>query len=349
MHVFRDNYVEAKVRGKKSFLLERQQLYSLAEFRTQGEILGFLADGPYGPDLSKLQDSSSPAELERAVRASFARVVRNLLFSARGNVKDFLENYLRRFDAYDLATLLIYRAQGRSLEEYLGARQPLSNFSDKEVRRLFSIGDPDDLLEEEGDDTLRTRMEGISLEELTPDKAALVRDIFNGWAEERFFKYLSRKLHGRDRGSCSSIVGESLELVNLSVILRSRVIGLTSIKEHLVPARWKLSKKALDRLLAAEDLGQTFDRASSIKVFRVLLSGARQKYEETKSLAFLEIATRNHMLDISRDVLLRYPHTIGVVLAFLTLKENEARNIAALVSGVGAGLGPEAIRPLLVT
>lgn len=348
VHLLRDNYTEAKVRGKKSFLLERQQLYSLAEFRSQSEILGFLADGPYGPELSKLQESSSPVETERAVRLSFARSVKNLISSAKGNVRQFLTEYSSRFDAYDLATLLIYKIQGKTLEEYLATRQPLSALSEKRVRRLYAAEDPPDVLEEIGDEALQSRMEGISLEELTPDKASLIRDIFNGWGEERFFNYVNKKLHGRDRNSCLPIVGTSIDLLNLSVILRSKLIGISNVRDHLIPTQWKLSEKALNQVLSAEDLVQTLDMASSLRQYRSLLSGARQKYEESKSLAFLEVAVRKHMVEVSRDVLLRFSYSIGVVLAFLTLKENEARNIAAVVSGVGAGLKPETIRPLLV-
>lgn len=348
VHLLRDNYTEAKIRGKKSFLLERQQLYSLAEFRSQSEILGFLADGPYGLELSKLQESSSPVETERAVRMGFARSVRNLLASAKGNVRDFLTEYQRRFDAYDLATLLIYKSQGRSLEEYLPTRQPLSAMSEKELRRLYSHDDPLDVLEEVGEEVLLSRMKGLSFEEMTPDRASLVRDILNGWGEERFFNYVDRRLRGRDRGSCFPIVGTSVDLLNLSIILRSKLMGISNIRDHLVPARWKLSKKVVGQVLSAEDLALSLDRVSAFRYYRRLLSGMRQRYEESKSLSFLEVAVRKHMVDMSRDVLLRFPHSIGVVLAFLTLKENEARNIAAVVSGVGAGLKPETIRPLIV-
>jgi len=54
------------------------------------------------------------------------------------------------------------------------------------------------------------------------------------------------------------------------------------------------------------------------------------------------------MLDESRDILMGFPFTLGVELAFLVLKENEARNLAAVVSGIGAGLRPEQVRPLIV-
>lgn len=348
VHLLRDNYTEAKIRGKKSLLLGRQQLYSLAEFRTQSEILGFLADGPYGPELSKLQESSSPVETELAVRMGFARSVKNLIFSAKGNVKGFLMEYGRRFDAYDLATLLVYKSQGKTLEEYLPTRHHLSATSEREVRRLYSIENTADFLKHIGDEGLRSRMKGISLDLLTPDRASLVRDVFNGWGEERFFSYVADKLRGRDRNSCLPIVGTSVDLLNIAVILRSKLIGISKLRDHLVPVRWKLTERALAQILSAEDLAQTLDVASSFRQYQSLLSGVRQRYDESKSLSFLEIALRKHLADVSRDVLLKFPNSMGVVLAFLTLKENEARNIAAVVSGVGAGLKPETIRPLLV-
>jgi V/A-type H+/Na+-transporting ATPase subunit C len=348
VHILRDNYTEAKVRGKKSFLLERQQLYSLAEFRTQTEILGFLADGPYGPELSKLQESSTPVEVERAVRLSFARSLKNLVSTAKGNVKQFLIEYTRRFEAYDLAALVLFRSQEKPWEEYASTRLPLGLMNEKELHKLYSAEDLESLASQVGDKKLQERLEGIQLEGLTPDKASLVRDIFNGWGDERFYNFINKKLGGRDKESCLPIVGSSIDLLNISIILRSKLIGISGIQSHLAPVRWKLLDRGVNQLVSSEDLSQALDRSSTLPYYRKVLSGARQRYEEAKSLSFLELLTRKHMLDQSRSILLGFPYTLGVELAFLVLKENEARNLAAVVSGVGAGLKPEQVRPLIV-
>ena len=184
---------------------------------------------------------------------------------------------------------------------------------------------------------------------MTSDSASLVRDIFNGWGEEQFYNHVSKKLHGRDKSSCLPIVGANIDLVNLSIVLRSKLIGIKDALDHLVPAYWKLDRKNFEQLAAGEDLAQTLDQAATIGQYKTALSGSRQKYEESKSLGFLEISLRKQQIDVSRKVLLKFPNSIGVVLAFLTLKENEARNIAAIISGVGAGLRPDTIRPLLVS
>ena len=129
--------------------------------------------------------------------------------------------------------------------------------------------------------------------------------------------------------------------------MRSKLIGILNVREHLIPASWKLNDQAIDQLLVAQDVNQALDLASSHPYYQRILSGARQKYEETKSLSFLEVASRKHSIHISRRIFLGFPYTLGVILGFLVLKENEARNLGAIVAGVGAGMKPDQIRSLV--
>ncbi len=198
-----------------------------------------------------------------------------------------------------------------------------------------------------GDKTLEARTSNISLEEMPPEKAALVRDIFTGWGEERFYNYVVKRLHGRDRSSCLPIVGATVDLLNLSIILRSKPIGVSNVEEHLIPAQWKLDKQAVSRLVGTADVDEALEKAGSLAQYGRLMSNARQKHEETKSLAFLELDVRRYLMGQARKIFLGFPYTIGVVLAFLLFKENEARNLAAVVSGVASGLKPDQVKALI--
>jgi len=347
VHLLRDNYTEAKVRGKKRFILERQQLQSLTEFKSQAEVIGFLADSPYGAELSKLPDSASAAEAERTVSQSLARTVENIEASAKGNVRQFIIEYRRRYDARNLARLLVFKLQGRPWEEYVSTRSPLGTLSEKQLRKLYNIENSRDLIEEMADQTLEGRLENMQLESPSPDKTALIRDIIVGWGDERFYAYASNKLTGRDRTICIPIIGSAIDLGNISIILRGKLMGLADIRSHLVPVYWKLDAKTLESLLTAEDIQQTLDRISAHRYYRRILAGSRQKYDETKSLAFMEVLAREHFAKLSHEIFLGIPYNIGVILAFLVLKDNEARNLSAVISGINAGLLPEQIRPLL--
>lgn len=333
-----------KIRGEKGKLLERQQIHSLAEFRTQSEILGVLADGPYGKELSELKDGSSPIETERAVRLSFARGVKTFISSSQGSARDFLLEFSRRFDAYDLAAIVVFKSQGKSWEEFVSTRQPLALLKEAELHRLYSIDDLRTIVGVVGDRALVSRVKSFSIDDLAGERGSLVRDIITGWGEERFYNYVNDKLGGFDRESCLPIVGGTVDLANLTIILRSKLIGIPNVRDHLIPSSWKLDDRTIDQLLAAQDVAQALDLASSHPYYHAILSGARQNYEETKSLSFLEVASRKHSTRISKRIFLGFPYTLGVILAFLVLKENEARNLAAIVAGVGAGMKPDQIR-----
>jgi vacuolar-type H+-ATPase subunit C/Vma6 len=346
-HIVRDNYIIAKIRGEKGKLLERQQIHSLAEFRTQSEILGVLADGPYGKELSELKEGSSPIETERAIRLGFARGVKTLISSSQGPARDFLLEFSRRFDAYDLAAIVVFKAQGKTWEEFVSTRQPLALLKEAELHRLYSMDDLRTIVGIVGDRALANRVKGFSMEDLAGEKASLVRDIITGWGEERFYNYVNERLRGFDRQSCLPIAGGTVDLANLTIILRSKLIGIPNVRDHLIPSTWKLDDRTIDQLLVAQDVNQGLDLVSSHPYYHSILSGARQKYEETKSLSFLEVASRKHSTHISKRIFLGFPYTLGVILAFLVVKENEARNLAAIVAGVGAGLKPDEIRSLV--
>jgi len=242
---------------------------------------------------------------------------------------------------------VVFKAQGKTWEEFVSTRQPLALLKEVELHRLYSIDDLRMIVGIVGDRVLVNRVKGFSMEDLAGEKASLVRDIITGWGEERFHNFVNDKLRGIDRESCLPIAGGTVDLANLTIILRSKLIGIPNVREHLIPTSWKLNDQAIDQLLVAQDVNQALDLASSHSYYHSILSGARQKYEETKSLSFLEVASRKHSIHISRRIFLGFPYTLGIVLAFLVLKENEARNLAAIVAGVGAGMKPDQIRSLV--
>ncbi|MBO0888306.1 V-type ATPase subunit [Candidatus Bathyarchaeota archaeon] len=346
-HLVRDNFLIALMRGKRSQFLDRQQLISLAESKSQNEIIGLLSEGSYGLELSKLTSESSPIETERAIRLGFARSVRSLITASRGDTHDFLMEYRRRFDAYDLAGLVIFKAQHKSWEEYLATRQPLGLMKEQELHRLYSLDDLPTIASSAGDRHLVDRLKGFSMEDGAGDKASLLRDTINGWGEERFYKYIDDELSGADRENCRPLAGSTIDIANLTIILRSKILGATGIKDHMISSHWKLNQRSIEQLLAATDVAQALDAAAAHDYYYKVLAGARQKYEESESLAFIEVALRLLQLKLSTRLFLGFPYSVGIVLAFLVLKENEAKNLGAVLTGVGAGLPSDSLRSLL--
>jgi len=346
-HILQENYIIAKIRGEKGALLGPQQLHSLTEFRPQNEIIGALSEGPYGKELSKLREDSSPIETERAIRLGFARTVRTLMSSSQGSERVFLRQFTRRFDAYDLAALVLFKAQARTWEEYVATRQPLAIFKESELHRLYSLDDLQSIIAIAGDRALEARTQGFSMTEMEGLKASLLRDVIVGWGEERFYKYVSVEMSGADKTHCAPIAGAAVDISNLTIILRSKLIGATSIRDHLIQSSWRLDSRTVEQLFASQDAAQALDSLSSHHYYGRLLGGARQRFEESKSLAFLEIVLRKYQLKLSKRIFLGFPYSLGTILAFLIFKENEAKNISAVLTGLEAGLPQTELRSLL--
>lgn len=348
-HIARDNYLIAKIRGERSYLLESKQLLSLAESRSKAEVIGLLTEGTYGQILSKLEPAVDALMIERAVFTIFGVSLNRLLRAPAGDTREFLREYEARLEAHDFAALVVFKSIGKPWEEYLATRRPLALRREQELHRAYSVEDLGTLAAELGDRFSVARLKGFSFGELNGEKAALVKDIITGWGEERLYKYVSTKLTGPDMKNCLPIVGSAVVLTNVFIILRSKLIGITNVRPHLIPARWKLDQASIDQLIAMQDVPQVLDFMASHYYYRTIFSGARQKYEDDKSLAFLEIRLRQHQVHLSKRIFLGFPYSVGIVLAFLVLKENEARNLAGIFAGVDTGLEPDKIRSLLVT
>jgi vacuolar-type H+-ATPase subunit C/Vma6 len=348
VHLIRDNFLIAKIRGERSHLLESQQIKSLAEAHSREELVGLLVEGPYGAVLSKLEPNAPATIVERSLFSNFSTSLAQLRNASSGDTRRFLGEYEHRLAAYDLAALISFKAIGASWDEYIATRRPMSLRREQELRRLYSMEDVYAIASEAGDRFLVDHLRGFAFTDLQGEKLALAKDIVVAWGEERFYKYVTLKLKGADRKNCQPIIGSIVDVTNVLIILRSKLIGSTDIRTHLVSSRWKLDRNTVDQLITIPDVSQGLEVLASHYYYQKIFGGARQKYEDTKSLAFVESVLPEHLLHLSKRIFLGFPYSVGIVLAFLLIKENEARNLEAVFAGVEAGLPAETIRSNLV-
>jgi len=309
-HILRENYLIAKIRGQKGSLLQPEQLFSMTGLKSLQEISGALADTAYGRLLSE-GNIFSPDQRDKAINSEFRRTMNLLMTSGEGKVHEFLGEFSRYLDSRDLAALVLFKTQGKSWDEFENTRQPSRTLRKGKLQQAYSLQDLRGVLELAGDRRLVRRVEGLPLDELEGEKGALLSDTIIAFGSERFFKYVAKDLSGLDRVTCQPIIGSEVDIRNILIILRSKSIGVTTVRSHLVPARWKLDATSIDQLLSFQDVTQGLDFMASHYYYRSIFAGARQKFEDKKSLAFLEIALRLHQLQLSRRNFLGFPYSVG--------------------------------------
>src|SRR5436305_14646648 len=105
--------------------------------------------------------------------------------------------------------------------------------NEQELHRLYSIDDLSTIASEAGERHLGDRLKGFSMTDIEGEKASLVRDVIKGWGEERFYKYINKKLSGADREHCLPIAGSAIDIANLTIIVTSKTIGSCGLNDHL--------------------------------------------------------------------------------------------------------------------
>src|SRR5207244_8609765 len=94
---------------------------------------------------------------------------------SQGSARDFLSEFSRRFDAYDLAAIVVFKAKGKSWEEFVSTRQPLALLKEAEPHRLYSMDALRTIVGIVGDRALVNRVKSFSREDLAGERASLDR------------------------------------------------------------------------------------------------------------------------------------------------------------------------------
>jgi vacuolar-type H+-ATPase subunit C/Vma6 len=111
-----------------------------------------------------------------------------------------------------------------------------------------------------------------------------------------------------------------------------------------------LTKSQLEKIAIAKDAG---DAASIAGQYILSDKGEFQKaqvaYKSDGQLSHFEVAFEKYLAEKSLHALRRSTMSIGAIIGFLLLKEEEASNIRKIVRGKALGLPPERISEMLVT
>lgn len=132
------------------------------------------------------------------------------------------------------------------------------------------------------------------------------------------------------------IVGAEADALNLVYILRLRRFPRSKdkAKEYLIPIRYELKEPLIDRLLRAPHDDAVLEILSKTKwggAFRSLAAGDLEKQYQ------------KYMEDFCRHILNSADAGLGVVQAFLPLKDMQRRKLLRLIGAHAHGLDPRAV------
>jgi len=338
-------YVNARARSRKAKLFDDDDYRKLVRMGT-GEIARFMEETEYEREVNELGARHAGVDLvEYALNRNMARHFDDLLRWAEGRLYDRVARYLRKFDAWNVKTVLrgIYAGADRqAVEDDLVAA---GEFDDEFLAELVAAGSVEEAVER-----LEDTIFGEPLSAAMDDYEAtgLLVPLENA-VDRRFYEGLMADLSGEDPAT------------QLYVEFLQAEIDFRNVLNALRIAR---SEADIDPTAYFIEGGQLFDAAELRQLARNTddlvaavrastygddLDAALDALGDAESLIGFERALETALLEYSVHLSHVYPLSICPVLAYVIAKEREVRNVRAIARGREAGLSETEIEEELVS
>ncbi|AWB28256.1 V-type ATP synthase subunit C [Halococcoides cellulosivorans] len=329
-------YVVARVRSRRSMLYDESDYRKLVRMGT-GEIARFMEDSEYEAEMNALGTRFAGVDLiEYAIERNLAKHFEDILGWSEGRIYDFVARYLRKFDAWNVKTVIrgIYSgADAESIETDLIRAGEI----DEETLAQLTGADSIERVVEILADTIY----GPPLEAAYEDyeRTDLLVPLENA-VDRAFYEALIEDLPAKS--SANRPTELYIEFLETEIDFRNlrNAIRVAHDASTIDPTEYAI---AGGRLFDVDDLTRLGeDREALIDHVREssygtrietalghLESGDRIEFENALDAALLEQADR-----LSN----RYPVSVCPILAYILAKEREVENIRAIARGREAGM-----------
>ncbi len=335
-------FLSAKVGAMKSFLLDASELKAMAEVKSLEDSLSILKNTLYGRELAKLSPPSL-IEVENILTMRLVHDYEKVSKPLLGIAKNFMEQYARKFEIASIKTLIIMKISGEKVSEYPWILY--KTITESTVERLLQMESLEELIE-----MLKfTEYYPILRKVLSEYKAGSAYPFITALDKYVYGKLggIMGNMHGKDREMVRKLVGVEIDAKNLIAALRLRGAEEKICWECLIPYRYRLSDAVLRILIERRKMSELLSQLPGLPYGSIISEGIKD-YEKTGTFFRLEHSFRKHILKINALAFHGDRFHIGVPIAYLNLKENEIRNITAILKAKEASLPASEMEDLMI-
>jgi len=336
-------YVNGRIRARRAALFSDDEYRKLVRM-TPAEIARYMEESEYEREINELGSRHSGVDLiEYSLNRNLAKHFNDLLGFADGQLYELIARYLRKFDAWNVKTVIrgVYTDASREAIETDLIRA--GEFDDKLIGRLLDAGTIEDVVT-----MLDRTMFGDALAEAFADfeETGVLVPLENA-VDRAFYEQLLRELPS---GEAIDLYREFLEAEidfrNARNALRLARSGAEiDPSEYFIEGGTLFRAKELNTLV--ENTDQLVDRIRE-STYGQELSEPLDELESAESLIEFERALESALLRYSRRMGNVYPLSVTPVVSYILMKEREVENIRAIARGREAGLSETEIEQELV-
>ena len=345
----RGNYAYActRVKARKSFLLSKDT-YSRLLVMDVHELGRFLGETQYREQVTRYAARYSGANLvEVAVTRNLADTYAAILSFTTGHLREMVVNYLRRWDTFNVKTVLRGRVAGAKDDEVIDTLVPAGAFSEAYLKSLVAMQSMQEVMEE---------LSGQPSLKLTPE---LVRDVVDARRLAPFEDHLDRLLYydllavirptDSPERLLRDFVRREIDVTNLKLLLKLKMdqISEDKIQRYLIPGGMEFSIDAL-RPLAQGDSALAMLEAMEKSSMYEELKPAMDRFKDSRRISELTIALDKALIGTSEKFAHLYPLSVLPIVNYMIRKKVEVDNIRIIARGKESHLPGKKIEELLV-
>ncbi len=158
------------------------------------------------------------------------------------------------------------------------------------------------------------------------------------------------KLDRKDRNIAIRLVGVEIDLQNINWIIRLKNfydLDLDAVMTTIVPGGFNLSREIIEQLYKAQDVETVLQGLVTSKYPGLSSLLSAQTSDSTSRLTLIRRMLQEIIRHEIRRILAGYPFTIGIILSYFILKQDELKKIRMILNAKQYGIGQERIESMM--
>ena len=340
-------YACARVKARKKFLLSRD-IYSRLLVMDVYEIGRFLGETQYRDEMTYYASRYSGADLvEVAVTRNLAETYSDILSFTTGRLRGMVGNYLRRWDTFNVKTILRGKVSGAEIEEVIDTIVPAGAFSEAYLKSLITM------------ESTRAVVEELSKHpslRITPE---IERDVVEGGKLAAFEDHLDMMMYSDlldviEPTSNATVllrdfIRREIDVTNLKLLLKLKAEDLSEdkIQKYLIPGGMEFKIERLRGMAQSGGVEQILEELEKSSMYDIIKPSIDQ-FKEDRKLSGLTIALDKALIRTAEKFGRFYPLSVLPVIDYMIRKKIEVDNIRIIARGKERHLSNEVIESLLV-
>ncbi|MFC7231783.1 V-type ATP synthase subunit C [Saliphagus sp. GCM10025308] len=347
-------YVNARVRSRRASLFADEDYRKLVRMGPS-EIARFMEETEYEREINALGTRFSGVDLiEYALNQNLARHFHDLLDWSDGRLYDLIARYLRKFDVWNLKTILRGIYTDSNAEEVRTDLIRAGELDERTIDRLLEVDTIEDAIEVLDRTIYHDPLE-VAYEEYEESHALVPLE---NALDRAFYERLLADIRGLDTpGSAGPQEGPRalyVEFLQAEIDFRNarNALRLARSGADLDPAAYYIdggvlfTESELRQLVNRYD--DLVDHIAANRRYGDRLSSALDRLRDADSLIQFEHAVDAALLEYADTLSSIYPVSVSAVLSYILAKEREIENIRAIARGREVGLSENEIEEELV-